>query len=194
MAEASAKAKVEREAKMQRAQALKREKELAATKAKADRAAAAKLRLEERAAQALADKERRERERKEKIAAMANAPPRIVKPLRRSQKKVVRPPLPEHLKGRARHSKPTTVPVPFALGADRENVDPTSPGTPVPRRTLPYPISPVVINEGPTPGRAIPHSPDARVVAHARNVEVFLTTLERRLAGNDAILSSILAK
>ena len=50
------------------------------------------------------------------------------------------------------------------------------------------------MNEGPTPGRAIPHSPDARVVAHARNVEVFLTTLEKRLAGNDAILSSILAK
>ena len=90
--------------------------------------------------------------------------------------------------------KPTTVPVPFALGSERENVDPTSPGTPVPRRTLPYPISPVVIDAGPTPGRAIPHSPDARVVAHARNVEVFLTTLERRLAGNDAILSSILAK
>ena len=30
-------------------------------------------------------------------------------------------------------------------------------------------------------------------MAHARNVEVFLTTLEKRLAGNDAILSSILA-
>jgi len=97
--------------------------------------------------------------------------------------------IPEDLRGRAWHSKPATTFAPFALGADRENVDPASPGTPVARHAPPRTFYPA----GPTPGRAIPHSPHS-VVAHARDAPLFFTTLEKRLAGNDAVLSAILAK